>query len=45
MKLSKYHQNYIDQPVDPVQRKADEKEQKLIKIFSKVCLNTDSDPN
>lgn len=44
MTLSVYHQKYVDQSDEEIQRKADAKEQELVAIFNEVSLNTDSDP-
>ncbi len=44
MTLSTYHQKYVDQSDDEIQRKADAKEQELASIFRAVSLNTDSNP-
>ncbi|OQB17851.1 MAG: hypothetical protein BWY14_01126 [Parcubacteria group bacterium ADurb.Bin192] len=44
MTLSTYHQKYVDQSDEEIQRKADAKEQELTSIFQEVSLNTDSDP-
>src|SRR3989339_300677 len=44
MTLSTYHQKYVDQSDEELQRKADSKEQELASIFQEVSLNTDSDP-
>lgn len=43
MALSTYHQKYVDQSDDEIQRKADAKEQELASIFQEVLLNTDSE--
>ncbi len=44
MTLSTYHQKYIDQSDEELQRKADAKEQELSTIFHEISLNTDSEP-
>ncbi len=44
MPLSVYHQKYLDQSEEEIQRKADAKEQELSTIFQEISLNTDSDP-
>ena len=43
MTLSTYHQKYVDQSDEEIQRKADAKEQELASIFQEVSLNADSD--
>lgn len=44
MTLSTYHQKYVDQSDEEIQRKADAKEQELVMIFKEAPLNTNSDP-
>lgn len=44
MPLSAYHQKYVDQSDDEIQRKADAKEQEIASIFLEVSLSADSDP-
>jgi len=44
MTFSTYHQKYIDQSDEEIQRKADAKKQELVAIFNEVSVNADSDP-
>lgn len=44
MALSKYHQTYINQRDEEIQRKADAKEQELIAIFNEIPFISESDP-
>lgn len=42
MALSDYHQQFTLKSIDDIQRRIDEKEQELLKIFESVQLSTDS---